>query len=169
MARNWPLVSWGSEVRCTDFAALQSAILRRSLMKPVTATVSAAANLSSRVPPNAPRLSIVPPPPPIASPQTRPSLEAFALDILSLAAPVAEGFAGNRKAYISRVWRAVQLARPHWGFSEMEFKAMLADAHRSSRLVLANADLKDERDLRDVHDSAVSYRNAVFHFVRVDT
>ena len=36
------------------------------------------------------------------------------------------------------------------------------------QLALANADLKDKDNIKDVQDSAVSYRNAVFHFIRVD-
>jgi hypothetical protein len=45
---------------------------------------------------------------------------------------------------------------------------MLAEAHRVGQLALANADLKDKNNMKDVQDSAVSYRNAVFHFIRVD-
>ena len=45
---------------------------------------------------------------------------------------------------------------------------MLAEAHRSGQLALANADLKDKDNIKDVQDSAVVYRNAVFHFIRVD-
>jgi hypothetical protein len=45
---------------------------------------------------------------------------------------------------------------------------MLAEAHRAGQLALANADLKDKDNIKDVQDSAVSYRNAVFHFIRVD-
>jgi hypothetical protein len=45
---------------------------------------------------------------------------------------------------------------------------MLAEAHRTGQIVLANADLKDKSNIKDVQDSAVSYRNAVFHFIRID-
>jgi hypothetical protein len=58
--------------------------------------------------------------------------------------------------------------RPEWGLSEHEFKVLLAEAHRSGQLALANADLKDESNIKDVQESAVVYRNAVFHFIRVD-
>ncbi len=37
-----------------------------------------------------------------------------------------------------------------------------------AQLALANADLKDKDNIKDVQDSAVSFRNAVFHFIRVD-
>ena len=45
---------------------------------------------------------------------------------------------------------------------------MLAEAHRAGQLVLANADLKDRRSIADVQASAIAYKNAIFHYVRVD-
>jgi hypothetical protein len=102
-------------------------------------------------------------------PASRPlDLPGFATEVRRLAAGEAQGWSGDRKAYISRVWRTVREKRPEWGLSEIEFKCMLAEAHRSGQLNLANADLKDESNIKDVQDSAVSYRNAVFHFIRVD-
>jgi hypothetical protein len=98
----------------------------------------------------------------------RPDLAGFAAEVRTHAAIVAEGWPGNRKAFISRVWPALAAARPEWALSEIEFKCMLSEAHRVGKLVLANADLKDTRNLKDVQASAVAYRNAVFHFVRVD-
>jgi hypothetical protein len=95
-------------------------------------------------------------------------LPGFATEVRRLAAGEAQGWSGDRKAYISRVWRTVRERRPEWGLSEIEFKCMLAEAHRSGQLNLANADLKDESNIKDVQDSAVIYRNAVFHFIRVD-
>lgn len=102
------------------------------------------------------------------SPPVRPDFDGFVEAVRLAASAVAEGWAGNRKAFISRVWRSVQEAQPHWQLSEIEFKCMLTEAHRAGQIVLSNADLKDERNIRDVQDSAVAYRNAVFHFVRVD-
>jgi hypothetical protein len=95
-------------------------------------------------------------------------LPGFASEVRRLAAGEAQGWSGDRKAYINRVWRTVREQRPEWGLSEIEFKCMLAEAHRSGQLALANADLKDESNLKDVQESAVIYRNAVFHFIRVD-
>jgi hypothetical protein len=103
--------------------------------------------------------------PPIAR---RPDLDGFASAVRGQAAMSAEGWAGNRRAYISHVWRRVRERHPEWGLSEIEFKSMLAEAHRAGRLLLANADLKDDGNLRDVAESALVYKNAVFHFVRVD-
>jgi hypothetical protein len=104
-----------------------------------------------------------------AAPLARPlDLPDFATEIRRLAAGEAQGWSGDRKAYISRVWRSLCEKRPEWRLSEIEFKCMLAEAHRSGQLALANADLKDESNIKDVQESAVIYRNAVFHFIRVD-
>ena len=45
---------------------------------------------------------------------------------------------------------------------------MLIEAHRAGSLALANADLKDASNIAHVQESAVVYKNAVFHFIRVD-
>jgi hypothetical protein len=98
----------------------------------------------------------------------RPDLAGFVADVRRHAGDVAEGWPGNRKVFISRLWRTVSARRPEWALTEIEFKCMLAEAHRAGQIMLANADLKDERNLKDVQDSALAYKNAVFHFVRVD-
>jgi hypothetical protein len=98
----------------------------------------------------------------------RPDLAGFASEVRRLAAAAAHGWSGDRKAYISHVWRNVHGQHPGWNLSEIEFKAMLAEAHRTGQIVLANVDLKDKSNIKDVQDSAVSYRNAVFHLIRVD-
>jgi hypothetical protein len=103
--------------------------------------------------------------PPVAG---RPDLPGFASEVRRHAVSQAQGWVGNRKAYISHVWRNIREKRPEWGLSEIEFKCMLAEAHRAGQLALANADLKDKDNIKDVQESAVSYRNAVFHFIRVD-
>jgi hypothetical protein len=163
------------QARNADLPALQAAVLRRFLIKseevvvPVSIPVVKAKRTVTPitpVTPHTPALPAIPPPPTLDQP---PSLTDFADDVREVAGTVAEGFAGNRKAFISRVWKRLAEARPHWRISDTEFKGMLVEAHRTGLLVLANADLKDDRNLRDVQDSAVSYRNAVFHFVRIDT
>lgn len=155
-----------------EILAVQTAILRSYVTKGEAplALPSKAKRRAKPIAVHAPiaRLTSPPPPPDIAPPNARPSFELFVADVLRLAEPVAEGFIGNRKAFISRLWRTIEAQRPHWGLSEIEFKAMLAEAHRQGQIVLANADLKDDRNLGDVQASALSYRNAVFHYVRVD-
>jgi hypothetical protein len=146
-----------------DLGTLRLAVLRRYLAgeeKPASRQRPAAKVAVMR-----PRAAEAAPEPPAAS---RPDLAGFAQDVRRHAATCAEGWPGNRKAYISRVWRLLRERRPEWGLTEIEFKCMLAEAHRAGSLALANADLKDDSNIKDLHDSAVVYKNAVFHFVRVD-
>jgi len=148
-----------------DLGTLRLAVLRRyldSAEKPA----AAAPRSGARAPVARPRLVEPAAPPP--RPVTRPDLAGFASEIRGYAASNAHGWIGNRRAYISQVWRVVRDKRPEWGLSEIEFKCMLAEAHRAGQLALANADLKDNSNLKDVQESAVVYKNAVFHFVRVD-
>lgn len=172
-----------------EIPAVQTAILRGYVTKgnepsitaikakrraaPITAKPIAARLMTGgpiTVKPDDARASMAPrqAPADVLQPNARPSFELFVADVLRLAEPVAEGFVGNRKAFISRLWRTIETQRPHWGLSEIEFKAMLAEAHRQGQVVLANADLKDDLNLEDVQRSALSYRNTVFHYVRVD-
>ena len=45
---------------------------------------------------------------------------------------------------------------------------MLVETHRLGLIVLVNADLKDKAKLATVEASAVSYKNTVWHYVRVE-
>jgi hypothetical protein len=109
-----------------------------------------------------------PVPPALPASLGRPDLSGFAAEVRRQAARAAQGWSGDRKAYISHVWRNICDQHRGWNLSEIEFKCMLAEAHRSGQLALANADLRDKSNIEDVRQSAVVYRNAVFHFIRVD-
>ena len=98
---------------------------------------------------------------------SRPDLTGFASAVNAAAGGVADGWPGNRKAMVCRVWQAIAERHPGWGLSEIEFKAMLAEAHRTGHLVLATADLKNKGQLRELQASAISYKNTVWHLVRV--
>ncbi len=79
----------------------------------------------------------------------------------------ARGRMGDRKVFISALWR--QLAT-HPLFRDMtieEFKRRLYEAHRGRRLVLARADLVAAMDPQEVAESEydVGGRAATFHFV----
>jgi hypothetical protein len=74
----------------------------------------------------------------------------------------------GRKAFISRVWDAIRTSHPEWGLSEIEFKDMLAGAHRAGQLVLTGADLKNKQNIKEFEDSAILYKNTVWHYVRVE-
>jgi len=107
-------------------------------------------------------------PGPATIPFSRPDLDEFAAEVARCADRVAEGWPGSRKAFISQVWPAIRDGRSEWGLSEIEFKCMLVEAHRAGRLALASVDLKNKNNLKDVQDSAISYMNTVWHFVRVE-
>ncbi len=101
-------------------------------------------------------------------PMLRPDLDTFAAEVVRLAAPAAEGWSGNRKAFISHVWPAIRDSRPEWGLSEIEFKCMLVEAHRAGRLALSSADLKNKNNIKDIQESAISWMNTVWHYVRIE-
>jgi len=99
----------------------------------------------------------------------RPDPETFARAVRELARPLAaKGWSGSRKVYISQVWAAVSERLAGWGLSEIEFKAMLTEAHRTGLLALGTSDLRDKRDLGDIQASATVFKNTVWHFVRID-
>lgn len=151
-----------------DLGSLQQAVLRKFLERETGVAQLKAAHPAPVVPvrtqhvePQAPqRLD------PAAAP--RPDLAGFGRAVQTLAVKDAQGWSGNRKAYISHIWRRMREEHAAWGLSEIEFKCMLAEAHRAGHVALANADLKDARSLKDVQESALVYKNAVFHFVRVE-
>ena len=101
-------------------------------------------------------------------PAARPDLRGFINEVQASAGRRAEGWPGNRKAFICHVWDDMRARHPAWALTEIEFKAMLAEAHRSGGLVLANADLKDKKRMEEFEKSAIQYKNTVWHFVRVE-
>jgi hypothetical protein len=119
----------------------------------------------ARTPPLRPRVVASLPAP--AEPR-RPDLTGFAHEVRQHAEVRAQGWPGNRKAYISHVWHRLRERRCEWALSEIEFKCMLIEAHRAGKLALAHADMKDKSNIAELQESAVVYKNAVFHFVRVD-
>ena len=151
-----------------DAEALRAAILRRfvgELSSPSPTSVATAAAISA-VPKAPPAATVSTPSRPAAA--SRPDLEGFAKAVQAVAGTRAEGWPGNRKAYISDVWGALSAAHADWGLTEIEFKSMLAEAHRTGHVVLANADLKDRRSLPRIQQSALVFKNTVLHFVRVE-
>lgn len=106
---------------------------------------------------------------PTPAPVGRPGPETFARAVKDLARPLATGgWSGSRKVYISQVWDAVAERYAGWGLSEIEFKAMLTEAHRTGLLVLGTSDLRDKRDLDEIQASATVFKNTVWHFVRIE-
>lgn len=159
----------------TDMAALRVAVLRQAVssrLPPLGQRAIAEAGLSSAATTStAPVVPAQPRPEPGRRPPaaSRPDLAGFAKTVLSLADKYGEGWPGNRKALIVHAWRAVAEAHPEWGLTEIEFKAMLTEAHRTGHVVLANADLKNKSNAREIQDSAISFKNTVWHFVRIES
>jgi hypothetical protein len=120
-------------------------------LPPVSVTAEPAAELPVR--------------PPAAS---RPDLPGFVQAVQVAAAAHAEGWPGNRKTLVSRVFDAIVQAHPSWGLSLVELKAMLVECHRLGHLALVTADLKDKGQLDELRASAIAYKNTVWHLVRVE-
>jgi hypothetical protein len=148
----------------TDLEALRLALLRRFLEASEGAAAAPKRKPVARAV-ERPWPALVAPP---AASNVRPDLAGFAQEVRRQAGGRAQGWPGDRKAYISHVWRHLKDSRPDWGLSEIEFKCMLAEAHRAGHMVLASADLKDDESVKDLQESTVVYKNAVFHFIRVD-
>ena len=98
----------------------------------------------------------------------RPSLEAFVAAISDIGQDCASGWAGSRKALIADVYDAVAARFPEWCISEVEFKSMLAEAHRRGHVMLAQADLKSRERAAAFQRSAIRYKNTVWHFIRLN-
>ena len=163
----------------TDLDALRQAIFRKlgSRILADQAALQVVPPSSNAPPDKMPKK--VPEGPPLAANDTgprtlerplpaRPDPGTFATAIKSAAALHAEGWPGNRKAFISQVWQAIRLSHPAWDLTEIEFKCMLAEAHRQGQVVLATADLKDKKSMVAIESSAIAYKNTVWHFVRVE-
>jgi hypothetical protein len=172
-----------------DLKSLQLAVLRRFLGRAVESETKRRSRrkLGAGPPRTAtptPRTASIAPAPATASPRPaasdplappslpplgvteRPTPAVFASAVRTAADETAEGWAGNRKAFISKVWAVIRSRHSGWALTEIEFKCMLAEAHRTGLIALANADLKDKRALKELNDSAVVYKNTVWHYVR---
>jgi len=148
-------------LRSLGAKALEAGTAERSAPKPAPAPVEAPVLVPHAANDRGP-VAVMPPR------SARPDLGQFADAVRRAAASHADGWPGNRKAYISHVWAAVRANEPRWGLSEIEFKCMLAEAHRLGAIVLANADLKSKSNMAELESSAVPYKNTVWHFVRVE-
>ena len=105
---------------------------------------------------------------PAALQQVRPGPDGFAQAVRAAANAASEGWPGNRKAFVSKVWALIRERHPSWGLTEIEFKCMLTEAHRTGLVALVNADLKDKRALKELQESAIIYKNTVWHYVRAE-
>jgi hypothetical protein len=157
----------------TDIAVLRQAILRRFVTRRAPASARQPqknADAPARTPMtggDTPQSVRAQRPERKQSQDARPDMMNFVAEVTRAATAGAQGWPGDRKAYISLVWKSIRESQPNWMLSEIEFKCMLTEAHRSGRLVLANADLKSNTDQSELRASAVSYKNTEWHYIRV--
>lgn len=151
-----------------DGDSLRLAILRKLAGADTPATAPISAKVALRKATESIPAPVVALTPQVEAAQQRPGLAQFSAGVLNAARGNAEGWPGARKAFISRVWDAIRTSHPEWGLSEIEFKDMLAGAHRAGQLVLAGADLKNKQNIKEFEESAILYKNTVWHYVRVE-
>jgi hypothetical protein len=154
----------------TSVPSLRKAILRKLIGRPAEAraTLGAAAPAVHPVP-KAAMAAISQAL--MASPQSplhHADTQAFSTAVIAAAKACAEGWQGNRRAYVIKVWEALSRAHPHWSLSIDGFKARLIEAHKAGCLTLAYADLRSKDTIELVQASAVRDRNNEWHFIRID-
>ncbi|MGI9520299.1 MAG: hypothetical protein ACR2PG_01505 [Hyphomicrobiaceae bacterium] len=100
-------------------------------------------------------------------PNERPDLQGFASVVVAAAKHRGHGWGDTQKAFVCQVWEEVSRSNPEWCINEVQFKAMLVEAHRTGHIKLATADLRSKSHARELHQSAITYKNTVWHYVRV--
>lgn len=100
-----------------------------------------------------------------APPPARFDLAAFARAVQRAADDERDGRFGERKVFISAVWRRLRQAPLLDGMDLDGFKRRLVDANRADLLALHRADLVSLMDAGEVHASEIAYGNATFHFI----
>lgn len=105
---------------------------------------------------------------PVLSPvRVKPTLATFAKSVIDAAQTCAEGWPGNYKALIASVWSVVERRHPEWGLNDVAFKCMLTEANLAGLIELAGVDLKNSDDLDALQASEITYKNTVWHQIRV--
>jgi hypothetical protein len=112
-----------------------------------------------------PTESLPPEPDPSAAPRQE-SLREFAARVQAAAnREGAPGRFGDRKVFISAVWRRLCTDPSFAALGVDRFKELLGDANREGLLRLHRADLVAAMDPAEVRASEACYLNATFHFV----
>ena len=96
-------------------------------------------------------------------------LAQFARAVLAAARRCQSGRYGDNKVFIAHVWTALQHDPGFDGMDLAAFKTRLAEANNARLLDLSRADLVQAMNPEDVQRSEVSYMNATFHFIRVES
>lgn len=169
--------------RQTDLESLRIAILKRLFThaldeiedgsRPLVAQSVAEADLfldeiaaiETPVPVDGPR----PAPVQLTAARVKPTLAEFASAVTAAAQTCAEGWPGNYKAYIASVFEVIAQQHPAWDLALVAFKCMLTEAHLSGQIELAGADLKSAEHRDALAASEITYKNTVWHQIRVAT
>jgi hypothetical protein len=110
-----------------------------------------------------------PPPSESVSPGPATLPPSFAADVLAAAGQAQDGWFGDRKVFVSAVWRELR-NHPRWSALTLDdCKQRLVAAHRAGALVLARADLVAAMDPELVGASEITTDGASFHFVVKET
>ncbi|MGO9599774.1 MAG: hypothetical protein ACLP7Q_17430 [Isosphaeraceae bacterium] len=96
-------------------------------------------------------------------------LASFSRKVLEAARSSPSGWYGDNKVFIVHAWRALEHQPELAGIDLDTFKRRLAEANNARLLDLARADLVQAMDPEDVRLSELSYLNATFHFIRIDS
>lgn len=157
----------------TDPEALRLALLRRFVTTLLEAAPAVRSAVRSEPVPSRPSARLIDraandATPKAKGPPPRPGLDDFAAAVRHAAGRSAQGWSGNRKAFISQVWDAIRVEHEIWALSEIEFKGMLIEAHRRGAIALANADLRNKDLRQEIERSATPDRNTIWHYVRIE-
>lgn len=150
----------------TSVPSLRKAILRKLIGRPAETRAAETRSTMFRATPPEAEWHATDARPAIAA-TAPPDAATFCRVVADIARACAEGWDGNRRAYISNVWRGVAEAHPAWGLSIDDFKSRLIEAHKAGGLTLAYSDLRNKDNIDLVQASAVRDRNNEWHFVRV--
>ncbi len=96
-----------------------------------------------------------------------PDIEAFAEQVQQAAQTSETGWFGERKVFISHIWRNMQKNAGYPKIDFPKFKRLLTDANKQELLTLSRADLVAAMDANDVAESETQHLNATFHFVNI--
>ena len=120
----------------TNVPSLRKAILRKLVGKPSASQATRVSQAKSTGPAKGEANSQPLPDPMLQASTTQPapavSLDIFCQEVIRQARACAEGWPGNRRAYIASVWQRIAEAQPGWGLTQDAFKSRLVEAHKSA-------------------------------------
>jgi hypothetical protein len=137
----------------TDTSSLRASVIRHWVFLPT-------------VEPVPPAIEQVPPAPADQPAGVPPfDLRLFADAVNRAAREAEDGRFGERRVFISALWRYMRKVPMCAGMGEKEFKARLIEANRHDLVRMHRADLALAMPVEEVTDSQTHNLNAVFHFV----